>query len=130
MDQVYRSIIHDVAEVGGMTAYSFGEEGVDRYIEVYKPEGVPCDEELSALRRGEIWDPVKAKQEAREREQEEKEARTRNTSKKEFIPNSNYKEKYEHLIGKESALDAARKTETNKQYGFGKEIKNKKKFLK
>jgi hypothetical protein len=35
-------------------------------------------------------------------------------------PAKNYKEKYEHLIGKESALDAAKKTVTNKQYGFGK----------
>jgi hypothetical protein len=34
-------------------------------------------------------------------------------------PAKDYKEKYEHLIGKESALDAAKKTVTNKQYGFG-----------
>lgn len=34
-------------------------------------------------------------------------------------PAKNYKEKYEHLIGKESALDAAKKTVTNKSYGFG-----------
>lgn len=36
-----------------------------------------------------------------------------------FAPNSNYKEKYQHLIGLDAALDAAKKTETNKQYGFG-----------
>ena len=29
-----------------------------------------------------------------------------------------YLEKYEHLLGKESAKDAARITSTNKQYGF------------
>lgn len=36
-----------------------------------------------------------------------------------FVPNSNYKEKYQHLIGLDAALEAAKKTETNKQYGFG-----------
>lgn len=39
---------------------------------------------------------------------------------KKFIPNSNYKDKYAHLIGQDAALDAAKKTETNKSYGFGK----------
>lgn len=34
-------------------------------------------------------------------------------------PNSNYKDKYVHLIGQEAALEAARKTESNKSYGFG-----------
>lgn len=38
---------------------------------------------------------------------------------KDFIPSSNYREKYEHLIGREAAKEAARKTQTNKQYGFG-----------
>lgn len=37
-----------------------------------------------------------------------------------FVPNSNYKDKYAHLIGQEAALEAARKTETNQSYGFGK----------
>lgn len=37
-----------------------------------------------------------------------------------FIPNSNYKDKYAHIIGQEAALEAARKTETNQSYGFGK----------
>lgn len=36
------------------------------------------------------------------------------------MPNSNYKDKYAHLIGQDSALEAAKKTETNKTYGFGK----------
>jgi hypothetical protein len=38
---------------------------------------------------------------------------------KDFVPNSNYREKYEHLIGREAAKEAARKTQTNKLYGFG-----------
>lgn len=38
----------------------------------------------------------------------------------EVKPNSNYKDKYVHLIGQEAAEKAAKKTETNKSYGFGK----------
>lgn len=38
---------------------------------------------------------------------------------KNFVPVTNYREKYQHLIGLEAAKDAARVTQTNKQYGFG-----------
>ena len=31
---MFRSIIHDVAEVAGLVTFSFGEEDVDRYIQV------------------------------------------------------------------------------------------------
>lgn len=51
--------------------------------------------------------------------EEEREAST-NKKQKKFIPNSNYKDKYAHLIGQDAALKAAKKTETNKSYGFGK----------
>lgn len=34
-------------------------------------------------------------------------------------PKYNYKEKFQHLVGLEAAEQAARKTETNKAYGFG-----------
>ena len=37
-----------------------------------------------------------------------------------IVPASNYKDKYEHLIGKEAAKDAAKITLVNKAYGFGK----------
>lgn len=37
-----------------------------------------------------------------------------------FKPSTNYKDKYSHLIGTVAAKDAAQKTQTNKQYGFGK----------
>lgn len=40
------------------------------------------------------------------------------------VPNSNYKDKYVHLIGQDAALEAAKKTESNKSYGFGKSISN------
>lgn len=44
----------------------------------------------------------------------------RQTKSTEITPNSNYKDKYVHLIGQEAAEKAAKKTETNKSYGFGK----------
>lgn len=37
----------------------------------------------------------------------------------EVKPNSNYKDKYAHLIGQDAAVKAAKRTETNKNYGFG-----------
>lgn len=53
---------HEIAQDAGMVSYSFGEEGVDRYIVVYKKESVPSEDELNALRRGEEWNEEKAKQ--------------------------------------------------------------------
>nr|CAD7408317.1 unnamed protein product [Timema poppensis] len=119
MEKVYRSIIHDVAEVAGIPAYSFGEEGVDRAVLLCKKEFTPGEDEIAALRRGETWDPEKAKEIAHMRELERKEEEEESHRKpKRFVPNSNYREKYEHLIGRESAKEAARVTQTNKQYGF------------
>lgn len=45
-----------------MVSYSFGEEGVDRYVIIYKKENVPSEDELNALRKGEEWNEEKAKQ--------------------------------------------------------------------
>lgn len=42
-----------------------------------------------------------------------------NVKSVEVKPNSNYKDKYAHLIGQDAAVEAAKKTETNKSYGFG-----------
>lgn len=52
---------HDAAEVAGVAAFTIGEEDIDRRIIVYKKEFSPSEEELAALRRGEEWDPEKAK---------------------------------------------------------------------
>lgn len=52
---------HDVAEVAGVPAFSIGDEGVDRHVMIFKREFTPSDDELAALRRGEEWDPEKAK---------------------------------------------------------------------
>lgn len=41
-------------------AMSFGEEGVDRYIVVYKREHPPTDDEVAARRDGLEWSEAKA----------------------------------------------------------------------
>lgn len=119
MDHIFRSIIHEVAESKGLITYAFGTDGVDRYVRVYRKENPPCEDELAARRRGEPWNE-QIKQDLEDRRRQEKideELEARRKPQK-IIPNSNYKDKYAHLIGQEAALDAAKKTETNKQYGF------------
>lgn len=103
-------------------AYSFGEEGVDRHIMIFKREHPPSEDQLNALRRGEEWNEEIAKrvQEERERQAKEDEEEAKNKKKKDnFTPTTFYKDKYQHLIGKEAAVEAARKTETNSNYGCG-----------
>lgn len=120
MDQIHRSIIHDVAEVANILAYSFGEEGVDRHIMIFKKEHAPSEDQLNTLRKGEEWNEEVAKrlQEERKRQaQEELEEAKSRKRKDTFVPNTFYKDKYQHLIGKEAALEAARKTEANSSYG-------------
>ena len=36
MENVWRAIIHDVAEVAGLVSHSFGEEGVDKHTVIFK----------------------------------------------------------------------------------------------
>ena len=50
---------HDVAEIAGLNAYSFGIEDVDRHTVIYKKEFAPNEDELNALRKGEEYDPKK-----------------------------------------------------------------------
>ncbi len=52
-----------------------------------------------------------------EKQESERAAAARSTV---IVPTTNYKDKYEHLIGKEAAKDAAKLTTANKSYGFGK----------
>lgn len=85
---------------------------------MYKKECLPCDDEMQALKRGELYDPERARLEKEERARQEIEARTLKKPEK-FKPNHNYKDKYSHLIGTTAAKAAAKRTETNKQYGFG-----------
>jgi hypothetical protein len=118
MDKFQRSIIHDVAEVAGLVTFSFGEEDVDRYIQIWKKEHAPCEGEVAALRRGEEWDPVKLKQKLDEEAWQEKLEAERARTVNKIIPKTDYKDKYEHLIGRDSAIDAAKKTDANKSYGM------------
>ena len=60
---------HEIAETAGLLAHSFGEDEVDRYVMLFKKvcrdhlvltmmylsqEYAPSDEELQALRKGEV----------------------------------------------------------------------------
>jgi len=118
MDKYQRSIIHDVAEITGLVSYSFGEEDVDRFIQVWKKEFSPCDEELAALRRGEVYDPIKQKQEEEQRALQEQLENERARTVNKIVPKTNYKTKYEHLLGTDESLQEARKTVANKSYGM------------
>lgn len=117
MDKICRSIVHDVAEVAGLASFSFGESDENRYIMLFKKEFAPSDEELDAYRRGEEYDPVKAKELSKQKaEAEEADRQSAKTSKK-FTPASNYRDKYKHLIGEDSAKEAAHDLQPNKQFG-------------
>merc|ERR1711997_1290178 len=72
MDKFQRSVVHDVSEIAGLSTHSFGEEEVDRHIQVWKKEFSPCEGELAAIRRGEVWDPIAARKKAAEDEWKEK----------------------------------------------------------
>lgn len=82
---------------------------------VYKKEHVPSPEEIACLKRGEVYDPAKIELEKKLKEEEEASYRQR----KEEKPNSNYHDKYKHLIGEESGVSAAQRLETNEQFGCG-----------
>ncbi|XP_029344265.1 SCAN domain-containing protein 3 isoform X1 [Acyrthosiphon pisum] len=124
LNKVLRNIVHEIAEDAGMLAYSFGEEEVDRYIMIFKKDSPPSEDELNALRNGQEWNDDIAKRLSEQREQvkieemldEEKRMMLKRTNQDK--PKYNYKEKFQHLVGLEAAEQAARKTETNKSYGF------------
>ncbi|XP_064900291.1 sperm-associated antigen 7 isoform X1 [Columba livia] len=118
MNKIERSILHDVAEVAGLTSFSFGDDEDNRYVMVFKKEFAPSDEELDAYRRGEEWDPARAEQRRRLRElaaQQEEAELERGPAPP--GPPTDYKDKYRHLIGCEAAKAAARTMEANKAYG-------------
>lgn len=118
LDKVYRTIIHDIAEVAGLVAMSFGQEGIDRHTIVYKKEHAPKEDEIFARRNGEDWNEEKAKEYAKKKEETKALEVERGKSPVKFVPTSNYKDKYAHLIGQDAALEAARKTQSNKNYGI------------
>ncbi|XP_042327793.1 sperm-associated antigen 7 [Sceloporus undulatus] len=118
MNKIERSILHDVVEVAGLTSFSFGEEEESRYVMIFKKEFAPSDEELEAYRRGEEWDPQQAEEKRRLKELAQREAEEDARKGPTVVnPNTDYKDKYSHLIGKVAAKDAAHAMEANKAYG-------------
>lgn len=93
---------HEIAEVAGLVGISFGQEGLDRYIVVYKKEYSPTEDEVNSRKDGDDqWNEEKAKNYAINREHN-KLVEIENSKKTEerAPPTSNYKDKYVHLIGK------------------------------
>ncbi|XP_055717002.1 sperm-associated antigen 7 [Phlebotomus papatasi] len=121
-DKVYRSVVHDVAEIAGLIGMSFVDNNYkneNKYIVVYKREYSPSEDEIAARRNGEEWNEEVAEEYRKRREAEEEAEKEKSLkSTTDPTPKSNYKEKYVHLIGEKAALEAAKKTETNKSYGF------------
>jgi hypothetical protein len=120
MDQTQRSVVQDVIDVAGLTSHSFGIDGVDRHIVVFKSDSLPSDDELAAMRRGEVYDPeqVRLRKEAEQAELQSS-CSSRSSRKREPAPAAaNYQEKYVHLIGKDAGKSAAQATVTNKQFGY------------
>ncbi|XP_043238297.1 sperm-associated antigen 7 homolog [Amphibalanus amphitrite] len=116
MNEVQRSIVHDVAEVAGIVCHAFGEEGVDRHIMLFKKEYELTQEELAALRRGEEYDPLRAKEQAFQRdlaerlaEQEQRQKRPKKGSE----PPAAFLQKRQHLF----ADDAAKRADVNSSFG-------------
>ncbi|XP_001630538.2 sperm-associated antigen 7 homolog [Nematostella vectensis] len=133
MNKVQRSIVHDVAEIGGLTTFSFGEDEVDRYVMLFKKESPPPDEELEAYRNGEEYDPEVAKKKKKAQvsslQTSEESATNMFASGAPYWPASKapkgpgtsagtfYKDKYKHLLGESSGKAAATTTKSNTSYG-------------
>ncbi|CAB3220349.1 unnamed protein product [Arctia plantaginis] len=125
MEQMYRSIIREIAETAGLQVFSFGQEGIDRYAVVYSKDNPPSEDELTVRRSGGIWDEEKAAEMALKHIEEKRQAafdlemeknRKRKRGKEE-LSGTFYKQKYAHLIGEDAAISAAQKTNMNKSYG-------------
>ncbi|XP_061417491.1 sperm-associated antigen 7 [Lethenteron reissneri] len=120
MGKLERSILHDVAEVAGLASFSFGDDEESRHVMVFKKEFAPCDDELEAYRRGEEWDPLLHQLKLQERkrlEEEEAAGKAEGPGTAAPEPQLNYRDKYRHLIGTESAEQAAHTLHANVAYG-------------
>ncbi|KAJ7393567.1 Sperm-associated antigen 7 [Desmophyllum pertusum] len=122
MTRVQRSIVHDVAEIAGLTTFSFGEDEVDRYVMLFKKEIPPSDEELEAYRNGQEFDPEsvgKLKEETKNNEGDDSVNRPHSSTRlSRQAPPTYYKDKYRHLLGTDSGKDAAKATKSNSAYGY------------
>lgn len=100
---------------------------------VYKKEFKPSDDELDALRKGEVYD--RKLKELRDRMvsfsplltslltthilQESKKSKPSKKDDK-FTPTSHYKLKYANITGLDTAEEAAKVAKPNEQFGMGK----------
>lgn len=118
MNKLQRSIVHDITDVTHLISHSFGREGSEygRYIMAFKKDNPPCEEELNAYKQGLEWDPNLIKKIVSKTNKTEDISSTNKV--KPIEPSFNYKDKYSHIIGKESAKEAAKKTEANKTFGM------------
>lgn len=68
---------------------------------MYLSEFSPCEEELSCIRQGKVWDPIQAakEKEAKLQQQIEDEQEYKKKKKEKFVPKTNYREKYQHILG-------------------------------
>lgn len=124
MEKVFRQLIHNLADDSGLYAQSFGIEGENRYIVVYKKDYELTDDEILARKNGDGWnDEIKKdyalkrkldEEETKEEEEaaeKEREAVKQDSNKK---SNTKNRSKFEHSL----ASEAKAINETNKQYGF------------
>eukprot|EP00096_Caligus_rogercresseyi_P005588 TRINITY_DN2149_c0_g1_i2.p1 TRINITY_DN2149_c0_g1~~TRINITY_DN2149_c0_g1_i2.p1 ORF type:complete len:250 (+),score=108.50 TRINITY_DN2149_c0_g1_i2:41-751(+) len=108
MNQVQRSLLNEICEVAGLSAYSFGEEEVDRHVVMWKQEFLPSEEELACRRRGEKYDPKEiarrkelAKEEEKAAAAAEKDKEIESSSKvsrKTPAPSATYLNKFKGLL--------------------------------
>ncbi|CAK8678626.1 sperm-associated antigen 7 homolog [Clavelina lepadiformis] len=120
MNKLERSLVHEMAEEAGLTSQAFGVEEHDRHVMLFKKDHPPSEEEIDAYKRGEIWSNEKAEalKQQKVAQEERLKADENPTPLEKSEPTSNYKDKYNHLIGTSAAKDAARKTEANKSFGM------------
>ncbi|XP_046459148.1 sperm-associated antigen 7 homolog [Daphnia pulex] len=115
MNKMQRSIVHEIAETAGLSAFSFGEEDVDRHVVVYKKEFTPGPDELNAYRKGIPWNPDSVKQNPEPEDEEDEQPASKSDS---TVSSAQYVNKYDRLIGKEAVKDAVKVTQVNRKYGF------------
>ncbi|OQV22506.1 putative Sperm-associated antigen 7-like protein [Hypsibius exemplaris] len=56
-DKTVRSIVHEIAEGHELVSHSFGEEGVNRHVYLFKKEYDLTEAELQCYRAGRKWEP-------------------------------------------------------------------------
>jgi len=133
MDKLQRAIVHEVAETAGISSFAFGVEEEDRFVMLFKKEFAPTEEQLVIYRSGTTYDPAEVskiltrrEEEKRRKMTEEEEAAGRGKKKKNadvegaagVSSSSDYHNKYQHLIGTDSAAAAAKSMNANASYGF------------